>query len=228
MNKALHSTAIMTCQTILMVAVLCFICFTHPHTASAQDSDIIIDGYELPDMFDDDASAPIQNHSSGVPEEKIITPHKTKIHKETQLPAPADNYESAFKPLQTVTSTKQETVSIPYPQPRPAQLAVRETINENITKELIALSVTTMSALADIPKPFKRPLTIVHVRCRLACYGIAVRRVLPLKMPCQCREVPKILLHFPVLETESMSPEMLFFSIRSYDIRMARHPMIQR
>ncbi|MGN7501500.1 MAG: OmpA family protein [Alphaproteobacteria bacterium] len=162
MNKALHSTAVLTCQTILMVTVLCFICFTHTHTASAQDSDIMIDGYELPDMFDDDASAPIQNHSSGVPEEKIITPPKTKVHKETQLPAPADNYESAFKPLQTVTSTKQETVSIPYPQPRPTQLAVRETINENITKELIALSVTTMSALADIPKPFKRPLTIVQ------------------------------------------------------------------
>ena len=74
---------------------------------------------------------------------------------------------------------------------------------------------------------FLSPLTIVHVRCRLSCYSVAIRRVLPLKMPCQCREVPKILLHFPILEAESMSPEMLFFSIRSYDIRMARHPMIQ-
>ncbi len=158
MNNTIHKAALTLGRAVMLTAALCMFVNFAPQSLAADD-EAVIDGYELPDMFDEDTSTPIQDHTiSNTPKEKYIAPHKA-----SPMPAPAANYESAFKPVEnipTVTTAKTPTpvpelkqVDIMRPLKRPYKASPQPV---KADEAIIALSTQTMAALQSIPKPFKR------------------------------------------------------------------------
>lgn len=108
--------------------------------------DAVIDGYELPDMFDEDTSTPIAPQSSGT---------KEKVTKPAQQ---FDEYEPAFKPITQVKKTPKKLNKLPVqiserPKPRPEREQQALLVQENSREQLIE-AITT-----DILRPTKRPIS---------------------------------------------------------------------
>ena len=142
---------------LLFLTALIFVsCSSYTVSHAAQD-DTAIDGYELPDMFEDDASTALPTKNT--PDE-FIKPQKTptstaRIEQPQPIQTPS---KPTFTPLNTTGRTKTATLSV-LPAKRPS-LTPPETTSATLKNNDVDMAPTI--AAAPLPAPVTVPNTTLE------------------------------------------------------------------
>jgi|GEM_PF-2610107 len=149
-----------TLKTSFSAALAALVILTlHP----AYANDEVIDGYELPSMFEDDISTPIPDQSGGRPPQAQVPkqapkPVKAKAPPSAQITnkAAGIEYEKAFTPLSNDANTvpkakKSKTVKVLRPLARPRDNITTDSVNTATipAKEMPQVQAETKAPIAD-------------------------------------------------------------------------------